>query len=217
MSLVELIEGPLWWLALAVFLLGVGWRIVALLLVGKPKDLSVARRSGIAGALEALLLHSVPHGGNLGRTLYHFMTGYLFHIGLFVLVLFAAPHVAFIEKRLVGVEMPWWPELPRWGFIIAAEAAFAGLILLYIHRMTDPVKRALSDIDDHLGVWLTFIAMLTGCLALQEAHAGLRALHMLSVQALMVYFPFSRLMHAFTFAISRSYTGATYGRRGFTP
>jgi nitrate reductase gamma subunit len=190
---------------------------VALLLVGKPKDLSVARRSGIAGALEALLLHSVPHGGNLGRTLYHFTTGYLFHIGLFVLVLFAAPHVAFIEKRLVGVEMPWWPELPRWGFIIAAEAAFAGLILLYIHRMTDPVKRALSDIDDHLGVWLTFIAMLTGCLALQEAHAGLRALHMLSVQALMVYFPFSRLMHAFTFAISRSYTGATYGRRGFTP
>lgn len=217
MTLIEVIEGPLWWIAVAIFLGGVAWRLVALAMIGRPADMSTPRGSGVGGALKALALHSVPHGGNLGRTLYHFLTGYLFHIGLFVLVLFAAPHVAFIEERLVGSELPWWPQLPRWGFIIAAEAAFAGLILLYIHRMTDPVKRALSDSDDHWGVWLTFIAMLTGCLALQEAHDGLRALHMLSVQALMVYFPFSRLMHAFTFAFARGYTGATYGRRGFTP
>jgi nitrate reductase gamma subunit len=216
MTLIELIEGPLWWLALVVFIVGVIWRLVGLLMLGKPKDMSAARGSGIGGAIKALLLHSVPHGGNLGRTVYHFFTGYLFHIGLFVLLLFAAPHVAFIEKRLLGFETAW-PVLPRWGFIIAAQAAFAGLILLYIHRMADPVKRVLSDSDDHIGVWLTFIAMLTGCLALQEAHAGLRATHMLSVEVLMIYFPFSRLMHAFTFALSRSFTGATYGRRGFTP
>jgi nitrate reductase gamma subunit len=59
--------------------------------------------------------------------------------------------------------------------------------------------------------------MLTGCLALQEAHAGLRAFHLLTVEALMIYFPFSRLMHAFTFAFARTRTGLTYGRRGFTP
>jgi nitrate reductase gamma subunit len=40
---------------------------------------------------------------------------------------------------------------------------------------------------------------------------------MLSVEACMVYFPFSRLMHAFTFAFSRAYTGASYGRRGVVP
>jgi hypothetical protein len=33
----------------------------------------------------------------------------------------------------------------------------------------------------------------------------------------MVYFPFSRLMHAFTFLLARANTGATLGRRGFTP
>ncbi|MDH3790890.1 MAG: hypothetical protein OES41_04035, partial [Rhodospirillales bacterium] len=61
------------------------------------------------------------------------------------------------------------------------------------------------------------VALLTGCLALQESHDSLRALHMLSVEVLMVYFPFSRLMHAFTFAFSRAYTGASYGRRGVVP
>ncbi|MCB1550320.1 MAG: hypothetical protein KDJ41_21160 [Hyphomicrobiaceae bacterium] len=214
MTIVRFIEGPLWYFSLAVFVLGVVWRLVGMLAIGRPKDLSVPTASSAAGAAKAVVLHSVPHGGNLGRTLYHFFAGYLFHIGLFALVLFAAPHIAFFNKMFFTLP---WPAMPRWAFIIAAEAAFAGLILLYVRRLTDPVSRGLTDIDDHMGVWLTFLAMLTGCLALQEAHAGLRALHMLSVELLMIYFPFSRLMHAFTFLFARGYTGATYGRRGFTP
>jgi nitrate reductase gamma subunit len=214
MSFLELTEGPLWYFAAAVFVAGVIWRLVGILRLGRPADRSVARASSIGGALKAIALHSVPHGGNLSRTVYHFVVGYAFHIGLFALLFFAAPHVDFIRDRILGFG---WPALPRWGFIIAAEAAFAGLILLWIRRMTDPVMRKLSDWDDHAATWLTFIVMLTGCLALQESHDGLRALHMLSVEALLVYFPFSRLMHAFTFAFSRAYTGATYGRRGVTP
>ena len=216
--MIEFIEGPLWYFALAVFLLGVGWRLIALLAMKRPVDLSQSRTgtAGASGAVKALIVHSVPHCGNPSRTLYNFLVGYLFHIGLFVLVLFAAPHVDFIQERLIGVDIGW-PKMPRWGFIVAAEAAFAGLILLYMHRLTDPVKKVLSDVDDHMGVWLTFIVMLTGCLALQEAHAGLRAFHLLTVEILMIYFPFSRLMHAFTFAFARVRTGATYGRRGVTP
>ena len=214
MTFYEFVEGPLWQVAVGVFLVGVAWRIIAMLMIGKPKDLSVAQHSSIGGAAKAILLHSVPHGGNAPRTLYHVVSGYMFHLGLFALVLLAAPHIAFINENIIGVP---WPALPRWGFIIVAEAAFAGLLLLYIRRLTDPVTRLLTDWGDHLGTWLTFLAMLTGCLALQEAHAGLRILHMLSVEALLIYFPFSRLMHAFTFIFSRGHTGATYGRRGFTP
>lgn len=214
MTILEVIEGPLWYLALSVFSVGVVVRIAGILLIGRPRDLSVARSSSAKGALEAVLLHSVPHGGNLGRTVYHFTAGYLFHLGLLALLLFAAPHVAFVDRTLVTLP---WPAMPRWAFIVAAEAAFAGLILLYVRRLTDPVTRGLSDLDDHLGAWLTFIVMLTGCLALQEASAALRAIHMVSVELLMIYFPFSRLMHAFTFLLSRGYTGATFGRRGFTP
>ena len=214
MTPVEFVEGPLWYAASAVFVLGIGWRLAAVFMIGRARDLSVSRRSPIVGAVKAVLLHSVPHGGNLGRTVYHFVAGYLFHLGLFALLLFAAPHVTFINARIVTLP---WPAMPHWAFIIAAEAAFAGLILLYIRRLTDPMTRQLSDADDHIGAWLTFVAMLTGCLALQEAHAGLRTLHMLSVEVLMIYFPFSRLTHAFTFLIARVNTGAALGRRGFTP
>jgi nitrate reductase gamma subunit len=125
-----------------------------------------------------------------------------------------APHVVFIDDRILGIA---WPALPRWGFIVIAEAAFAGLILLWFRRITDPVLRKISDRDDHVGSWLTFLVMLTGCLALQESHDSLRALHMLFVDVWLIYFPFSRLMHAVTFVFSRGYTGAIFGRRGVTP
>jgi nitrate reductase gamma subunit len=56
--------------------------------------------------------------------------------------------------------------------------------------------------------------MLTGCLALMRSFEPLRLTHLLLAELLLLYFPFSRLVHAFTFAISRGYTGAEYGRRG---
>jgi nitrate reductase gamma subunit len=214
MTFLELTEGPLWYGAAVIFVIGVLWRLIGILALGAPKDLSEPRGSASGGAVKAILLHSAPHGGFFHRTKFHFFAGYLFHLGLFVLLLFAAPHVLFIEERILGFG---WAALPRWGFILAAEAAFAGLILLWLRRLTDPVMRQISDADDHVGTGLTFLALLTGCLALQGSHEILRAVHMLSVELLMAYFPFSRLMHAFTFIFSRAYTGASYGRRGVVP
>ncbi|MHA1164568.1 MAG: hypothetical protein ACTSP0_03170 [Alphaproteobacteria bacterium] len=214
MSFLWFVEQPLWYVAVTIFCIGVAWRLFAILALGHKQDLSVARGSGGGGAVRAMLLHFIPHGGFFSKTVFHFLAGYAFHLGFFVLLLFAAPHVLFIEARILGVS---WTPLPRWGFILAAEIAFAGLIFLWARRISDPVQRQISDADDHAGTWLTFIVMLTGCLALQESSVALRAIHMLSVEVWLIYFPFSRLMHAFTWAFSRGFMGALFGRRGVTP
>jgi len=214
MIVVEIIEGPLWYVAAAVFVIGALWRIVGILRLGRRTDLSVPRSAAIPGAFKALFRHLLPHHSFYGKTKLHLFAGYLFHLGLFAVLFFAAPHIAFLEKNVLGFG---WEAMPRWGFIVAAQAAFAGLILLWFRRIADPTMRQISDADDHLGSWLTFIVMLTGCMALQESSAALRALHMLAVEVWLIYFPFSRLMHAFTFVLSRGYTGIVYGRRGVTP
>lgn len=213
MSFLEFTEGPLWYVALAVFTLGVLWNIVGLLAMRVRGDGAVARKSPLGGAIRAIFLHMAPHGGFFWRTAYHVIVGYLFHVGLFALLLFGSFHIEFI-RDWTGLS---WTPLPRWGFIIAAEVAFAGLILMWIRRLTDPVMRQISDRDDHTGTGLTMLAMLTGCFALGESSDTLRAIHMLSVELLMVYFPFSRLMHAFTFIFSRAFMGAAYGKRGYVP
>jgi nitrate reductase gamma subunit len=205
MTFLEFTQGPLWYVALTVFTIGVAWNIIAILLMRVRSDSAVPRRSAVGGGIKAIFLHMVPHGGFFSRTAYHVIVGYLFHFGLFALLLFGSFHVAFI-KEWTGLS---WTPLPR--------VAFAGLILMWIRRWTDPITRQISDRDDHIGTGLTMLAMLTGCFALGEASEGLRAFHMLSVELLMMYFPFSRLMHAFTFIFSRYFMGAAYGKRGYVP
>ncbi|RMF35706.1 MAG: nitrate reductase [Alphaproteobacteria bacterium] len=213
MGLVEFIEGPAFWFALAVFVAGALWRFVGIIRIGHKPDLAPPKGSAGWGWIRGNLRHFFPRGLFAERTWMHVLGGYAFHLGLFAVMFFAAPHVDFIRERLIGVG---WPALPRWGFIIAAEIAFAGLIVLWVRRFSDPVMRLISDWDDHVGSWLTFLVMLTGCLALERAHVSLRALHMGLVELWLIYFPFSRLMHAFTFMLSRGATGASYGRKGMT-
>ena len=207
----EFVEGPLWYLAAVVFAIGVVWRLVDLFRVGNPEDLAPAQGDPLSGALRTLVTRSWTAPGFTRGATFHLVAGYLFHIGLFVLLLFAAPHVAFIEARILGIG---WAPAPHWLFILAAELAFAGLILLWLRRLMHPVMRKISTFDDHAAAILIFVAMFTGCMALLKSHDSLRAIHMLTVEILMIYFPFSRLMHAFTFAISRGYTGAAMARRG---
>jgi nitrate reductase gamma subunit len=107
-----------------------------------------------------------------------------------------------------------WPVLPRWGFIVAAQFAFAGLLALWLRRFVDPVVRLISRPDDHIAAALTFSVMLTGCMALGEQSVFLRVGHLVLVEIWLVYFPFSSLMHTFTWPLSRGLTGALAGRRG---
>jgi nitrate reductase gamma subunit len=206
----QLVDGIFWDIALWVFAIGVLWRILSIFRVRNKPDLSEPRSSGLAGAIGTNLRRFMPRSEMMSRTRLQVVAGYLFHLGLFVLLVFAAPHVLFIEAQ-TGLS---WTAMPYWAFIVSAQIAFIGLMLLWIYRVMHPVTRLISDADDHIAAILTFIVMLTGCMALIEQFDGLRVFHRFTVELLMVYFPFSRLMHAFMFIPSRAFTGAWFGRRG---
>ncbi len=64
---------------------------------------------------------------------------------------------------------------------------------------------------------MTFLPVITGYIAFHRVGLpapSLLALHILSIELLMVLFPFSKLMHAFTFVLSRWYNGAIAGYKG---
>jgi nitrate reductase gamma subunit len=205
------IDGPLWYFALAVFVIGVVWRITSIFLTGSKADYSVPRGASTGGAVMTVLRRFFPRRDMAPKIRIQTIAGYMFHLGLFAVLLFAAPHVLFIENHLLGIG---WTPMPYWAFIVASQFAFLGLLILWLHRVLNPVTRLISDFDDHAAAILTFLVMLTGCLALLEGFTGLRVVHRFTVELLMIYFPFSRLMHAFTFIPSRAFTGAWFARRG---
>jgi nitrate reductase gamma subunit len=207
----EFIDGPLWYFSLLVFVIGIVWRLFSIFISGTKKDLSIPRESTLPGAIRSIFGRFVAKKEIAPQIRLQVIAGYMFHLGLFALLLFAAPHVAFLEKELLGFG---WTPMPYWAFIISAQVAFLGLLLLWLHRVLNPVTRLISSMDDHVAAILTFVVMFTGCLALLESFDALRLLHRFTVELLLIYFPFSRLMHAITFIPSRAYTGAWFGRRG---
>lgn len=91
------------------------------------------------------------------------------------------------------------------------------LLGLAWHRLTNPVLKILTDHGDWLAWILTFLPVLTGYITthhLVDPYPTALALHILSVEALLVLFPFTKLMHAFTLFAARWYNGAMNGRRG---
>ena len=207
----QLVNGIFWDIALIVFFVGVVGRLLTLVLRSKRIDYSAPRNSGISGAMMANIRGFYPRKESLSRIRIQVIAGYMFHLGFFILLFFAAPHVKFIAEHITGFS---YMTIPYWAFIVSAEIAFAGLILLWIHRLLNPVTRLISRRSDHIATILVFVVMLTGCMALGEASSELRALHRFSLELLMIYFPFSALMHAFMFVPSRAFTGAFLGRRG---
>ncbi len=213
MSIIEILEGPAWRVSAGIFVVFGLWRLAHILMTGRRRAQARPEGSPAMGALATILGHFAPARitRKYSRTRLVTLAGYSFHLGLFALLLFAAPHVAFIKAKILGVG---WQPLPRWGFIVAAEFAFAGLLALWLRRFVDPVVRLISRPDDHIGAGLTFIVMLTGCFALGQQSVTLRAIHLGLVELWLIYFPFSSLMHTFTWPLSRGFTGAMAGRRG---
>jgi len=214
MTLLEFASGPgLQW-ALWIFVFGVVWRLVGALFLLARKDLSKPRRhNSVAAGFGAIWSRSTPAHAFEKRILFQHVTGYAWHFALFISVLFFAPHIMFFESVL-GFG---WPHLPNTIIMVTAIIATAVLVALLIRRATHPVQRFISNADDYISIVLVLIPLVTGILAF--AHVGgryetLLALHLLSVEAMLIWFPFSKLMHAIMTMPARYQAGTAFGRRG---
>jgi len=208
------VRGPAFEVASAVFVLGVLVRLLEIVVLGRKPDLAEARGSAVIGGLRTILTRSVKHNFRLSTfNLYTMVAGYIFHIGFFVTLLLYAPHILVIDS-VFGVK---WPSLPTPVVDAVTIVTIASLVAILVHRLRHPVLRFLSRFQDYF-VWVvTVLPLLTGYIAFHRIGLSpplLIAIHILSVELLMVVFPFTKLIHAFTLFMARYYNGAIAGRRG---
>jgi nitrate reductase gamma subunit len=215
-ELLDFARGPALQWALAIFAFGTVWRLGSLLLLPWTKDPSRPREgapSALAGAGHGILVRFWPHRPFSKRALFHTVNGYVFHIGLAVVVLLFQPHILFFED-LVGFG---WPGLPNNVIYAVGVITVVSLIAALVRRITNPVQRLISKADDYISWALTVAPVITGLMA--TAHIGgryetLLAVHILTVAAFLIWFPFGKLMHTFLFVLSRGVTGARLQHRG---
>jgi nitrate reductase gamma subunit len=225
MDLLTFARGPGMQWATTIFVIGIVWRLVGILLLRRRKTLSAPRNPGGWSGLRLIGLRSWPRKEFLGGTAFGEVMGYTFHIGFFVALLFYMPHILFFEdvaKGLLGVNFRRvfgfdWPSLPGGIVYFFSAVSVAALLAVLVHRIADPVKRLISNFDDYFSWLVTILPLVTGMLAFGHFGAPyptLLALHLLSVQLLMIWFPFGKLMHAFTIFAARGIQGVSFERKG---
>lgn len=207
------VRGPAFEIATVVFIVGVLVRILGILILGRKTDLAEPRGSATAGGSRTLFSQFIPYAGTFRRSPFTVVSGYLFHIGLFITIFLYTPHILLFES-LLGIS---WPSLPTTVVDAITVITIITLFAVLIHRLKHSVLRFLSRFHDYLMWLVTILPLITGYLAFHRiggTPSVLLAIHILSVELLMVLFPFTKLMHAFTLFMARWYNGAMAGIRG---
>ncbi len=225
MDLLEFARGPALTTATVICILGIAWRLVGLLLLRFRRDLSEPRKKGAWKGLKLTATRSWPKKEFAGATAFIEIIGYTFHLGLFAVVFLYLPHVlllvdllkAFLPLQVVEPIFRFWPTLPGGALYFLTSVSVACLVVILLHRLINPVKRLISNFDDYMSWLMTITPLVTGMAAymhLVEPYPLLLAIHILSVEALMIWFPFGKLMHMFTMFALRGATGILFERKG---
>jgi nitrate reductase gamma subunit len=211
MQLLELARGPVLYFAVTVFVLGLAWRLYGIWLRPVRPDHSAPRRTDLAAAgVRAIFAKMLPPKGVKVRGA-AMANAYAYHIGLALVVFGFGPHIAFIA-RYTGLS---WPALPDPVFYLAAGVTIVSLFIALLARLTDPVLRLLSRFDDWFSWALTMAPMLTGMAVIGAGAEPLPlAIHLLSLELLLVWLPFGKLAHAALVFVSRWRTGVDFARKG---
>ncbi len=222
MDLLQLARGPLLYFALTVFLFGIAWRLSGLWRFGAKPALSAPRATDTASAgIRTVFSRMLPRKGFHPSATLATINPYVYHIGLAIVAFGYLPHIDFV-KRLTGLS---WPALPDWVMYVSAGATIVSLGIALLYRLTDPVLRLISGADDYITWIVTMLPLLTGMAVILEpsgavhSRAGVAyplplALHLMSLELLLAWFPFGKLMHAFLAVPGRFQLGAFLARRG---
>ncbi|MDO8767846.1 MAG: hypothetical protein Q7K57_03935 [Burkholderiaceae bacterium] len=223
MDMLDWARGPLLAASIFIFVAGVAWRLFSLwrMPVAHTPGAPARQAFGTGAAFSAAFTRMIPSGGFHPSATLVTVNPYVFHIGLAVVFLGYAPHIAFIQ-RLTGLS---WPAFPDLVMYLAAAATIISLLLALLFRLTDPVLMKISHADDWITWTVTFLPLLTGMAVINEPSAlilardhviyrGPLAVHLLSLELLLVWFPFGKLMHAFLVLPARMQLATFFGRRG---
>ena len=212
MNEIELLNwarGPGLAYATIIMVFGLTLRVFEILSLGRPKELAEVRDSGVRDGWKAIFKRSLPEPSH-----WKFITAsYIFHVGLLIVIFFFIPHTQFF-RDVFGIFWDGWPNYIIDFFTVLSIAA---MMFTLVSRFVDPTRRILSKMSDYFAWVVTFLPLITGYMAFHRLgmdYTTMLAVHILSVELLMISLPISKLTHVITFSMARYYTGSNNGRKG---
>ncbi|MBF0620708.1 MAG: hypothetical protein HQL54_02145 [Magnetococcales bacterium] len=208
------VKGPGFTIAVIILMLGLSIRLMEIFGMKAPDKLVYSQSNRQSGSgVQTIFRRFLIPKGMLSRAPGIYLAGILFHIGYAVVFFLFEPHIALLNN-LTGLN---WQGLPNSVIDFVAVMTLFSMIVVLVCRMGRRAMRFLSDLEDYLVWLLTFLPLLTGFVAFRHVllpYTWALALHLLSVELLMIAIPFTKLMHTVTAFSSRWYNGDIYSRKG---
>lgn len=206
-------KGPAFEWAIAIFALGLMARLLEIFIIGRRPNYAEPRAGEWGPGLKTVFTRTVPDPGTFRRAPFTVVLGTVWHVGFLIALLLFIPHIELI-KSVLGIS---WPGLPNPIVDLVTAVTLVVLVGSLVHRLTDPVKKHISTLEDYLVWGITVLVLLTGYLAYHRIinpYPLALGLHILSAEIFLILLPFTKLTHIFTTVIARWYNGASFGRRG---
>jgi len=197
MNLLEFASGPALYVAIGIFVVGASWRLAYLLRMKKRVDKSESRAGNeVFGGLWMIASRSINHGPLTDSIKAPIANAYLMHLVMAIVIFAAEEHIKLLEETF-GIG---WAHLPH-IFIRIATFVFLATIAVTVYRFS---------------LLVTGLVVATGLIAGWNAEPNdtLSAIHVLSFDLLLIWFPFGKLMHAFLIFGSRYSTGVAFTHKG---
>jgi nitrate reductase gamma subunit len=192
----DLAMGPLFWMALIVMLLGLArhvvltvWQMARTYRRAGDKEIPAGR---VAAETRQWLL---PVSRLKDRWLYS-ATTVLFHVGVILVPLFLAGHIALWEKAL-GIS---WPALPNAVATVLTVAVMVAAVAVLVQRAVNRESRILGRFQDYALPALIAVTFLAGFMVMHPAwnpwgRDPMLLIHVLSGDLLLILVPFTKLSH----------------------
>ena len=144
--------------AVTIFVIGVILRLFEIISLGRKQSLAEPKGTEFGPGMKTIMTRSFPDLGTFRRQPLTVVTGYMFHIGLFVTLIMFVPHIE-LFRATFGFG---WPGFPTPIVDAAAVLTIVGLLAGLWHRIMNPVMRKISTAEDWLVWTLTFLPIITG-------------------------------------------------------
>lgn len=216
--MMEFLTGPLLYLSIAVFIVGLIARVILYIYGINQKIERIAYKAhfglGLVGALKSIFTWMIP-GGTRGWRSQPVMTlvFFLFHVGAILLPFFLLGHTVVLQY-LFGIS---FPSLPNSVADTLTICSLVGLIGLAARRVVVPEARALTKCEDWAILLIVALPFVTGACArfLSFGYEGFMLAHIITGEIFLIVAPFTKLSHMVLFFMSRAQIGMDFAiKRG---
>ncbi len=202
MDIYGLVRGPLVWIALGVFVLGLVYQAQQFLSATRKREV-VLPPASLLGGLELPKPLSLADISNSFFGVYPVITVVttIFHVFLIMLPIFVLGHNVLLEESF-GFSLFVFPE--RVAHFLTLLVVLGGVFFLgrrlFIYRV-----QAISTVYDYLIIAIVVVPFVTGYMAGQQwfSYETVLIIHILAGELMLMAIPFTKLKHGLLFFLYR--------------